>query len=346
MSNPSVVLHAAVDVVRQLVIHADVVVLGEREVGDESPGVSAVLGDRDASVVPDDDVPGVARVDPHRVVIRVDVAEGDELLPGLARVVGNADARPQAVHAVRVLRVDPEVGVVERAVAEVLSRPGVLPAPSSVGRPVEAVLLRLDEGVHDLRRRPGDPQSDAAQISLGKPVLRGEPRPAFSSVARHVQARARAARLEEPGPTPVLPHRREHDIRVVGVHDEVGGAGFLIDVQDLLPRLRSVARAKDPTLRILTPLATHRGDVGHLRIRRIQHDPGDPLAALQSQVLPCLASVAGPVDAVSDRDAVADVSFARPDPEHIGVARMDGKSADRRDRLIVEDRLEGETSAH
>src|SRR5690349_20598821 len=67
----AVVLRAAADVVRDLEVVADVVELAARQVRREIIVAAAVPGDRDPTVVTDDEVVGVVRIDPHRVVVDV-----------------------------------------------------------------------------------------------------------------------------------------------------------------------------------------------------------------------------------------------------------------------------------
>ena len=67
-----VVLQARADVIRRLHVEFDVVGLRPQHVRQPGPGARAVARNADAAVVADDDVPRIARVDPHRVMIDVD----------------------------------------------------------------------------------------------------------------------------------------------------------------------------------------------------------------------------------------------------------------------------------
>ncbi len=126
---------------------------------------------------------------------------------GLAAVGGDADPRVEAVDAVRVLRVDAEVEVVEGSVTDIVVRARLTPREAAVLRLVEGVLLGLDQRVDDVRIRRRDGQAHAAQVAFGQPVLRRQLLPAAAAVHGQVQTRARTARTEEPGPAPVVPHR-------------------------------------------------------------------------------------------------------------------------------------------
>src|SRR5262249_19245642 len=81
------VLHAAIDVVGHVHVHSHVVVLPERQVGDELPGVAAVVADADAAVLAGDQVAAVVGVDPQGVVVAVDVARAAQRPERLAGVV-------------------------------------------------------------------------------------------------------------------------------------------------------------------------------------------------------------------------------------------------------------------
>src|SRR5260370_20744636 len=62
------VLLVAIHEIRDLIVHRDVIHLGDREL-DAVPGAAAIDRDADAAVVRDDHAIAVGRVDPHVVVV-------------------------------------------------------------------------------------------------------------------------------------------------------------------------------------------------------------------------------------------------------------------------------------
>ncbi len=187
-----------------------------------------------------------------------------------------------------------------------------------------ALCLGLDERVDDLgvrrarwrcrcgRGRPsGRPSSSVSRFQV------------VAAVIGDVQPGARAAGAEEPRPAPVLPHRGEQLVRVRRIDDEVGGAGALVDVEHPLPGLAAVGGLEDAALGVLAPEPAHRGYPGDVRIGGVEDDAVDALGLLETQVLPGVATVERPVDAVADDGAVARVALARAHPDDVGVGLED-----------------------
>jgi hypothetical protein len=338
----AVVLHAAVDVVRGLVVDGDVVVLRERQRGHEAPRRAAVLALRHAAVVADEDVRGVRGVDPHRVIVGVDFRERDHGPERLAAVVRDGDQREDVVDAVRILRVDADVGVVERAVGDVVLGVDRRPFAAAVVGAQERALLGFHEGVDDARIRARDGDADASEVAFRHSILLGEPLPGRAAVVRHMQARAGAAGVEEPRPAAVLPHRGEEFVRVGRIDDQIRGADLVVHEEDFRPGPAAVDGFEDAAVGVLAPRLAHRRDPGDVGIARVENDAVNALGLVEAVVLPGLAAVDGFVDAVADGHGVARIAFTRADPDDVGTGLEDRHRADRGRRLVVEDRRERE----
>src|SRR6185295_2690122 len=137
-----------------------------------------------------------------------------------------------------------------------------------------------------------------------------------------------AARFEEPGPPPELPHGGEELVRVAGVLGEVAASRLRVDEEDLLPGGAAVLGLEDAALHALAPLGTRRAHPGHVGRRWVGGDLVDALGLVQPEVFPRLPAVARAVDAVADGRAVARVAFARSHPDDVGVGGGDGDAAD------------------
>src|SRR6202023_2576934 len=175
----AVVLQAAIDVVGHVHVHRDVVVLAERQVGGELPGVAAVVADAHAAVLAGDEVAPIVRIDPHGVIVAVDVAGVAQGVERLGAVVGDPQAGGQAVDPVRPLRIDADVGVVERPLAGRLVGVGGLPGAAAVlGAQHHVVAFRLHQGVDDARLGGRDGEADAAEGALRQAGGLGPPLPA------------------------------------------------------------------------------------------------------------------------------------------------------------------------
>ncbi len=139
------------------------------------PRRAAVVGDVEAAVGADDDVPPVLRVDPQRVVVRVNAGRwrADEL----ASAVGAPPERRVAedVDDVVVGRVHPQSGEVERPrVQAVHAGPGVAVVAAHVDAAgLVAVLALAVLHVHLLPAHDATHQERAAELRAGRPRRTG-----------------------------------------------------------------------------------------------------------------------------------------------------------------------------
>jgi hypothetical protein len=102
----AVVLETAADAVGIGHVHANVVVLADGEVIVEVPRSAPIPRGVEASVVADKQVPRVARVDGHRVVIDVRNRGGHPQRP--AAVIGHVEVPAEHIHPLIVFGVDPD----------------------------------------------------------------------------------------------------------------------------------------------------------------------------------------------------------------------------------------------
>ena len=176
--------------------------------------------------------------------------------------------------------------------------------------------------------------------------LSGRPLPVsfvhvLAAVGRLPQAAARAAAVEAPRRAPALVRRGVEHVRVRRVHHDIGEAGVVVDEVRVRPGLAAVGRLEQAALGVRPEQVAERGDVDDVRILRVDDDAADALGFLQPDVLERLAGVGRLVDAGAERRALAVVRLAGADVDDVGVGRRDRDVADRRDRVLVEDRRPG-----
>ena len=190
-----------------------------------------------------------------------------------------------------------------------------------------------------------DADADAPeQPGTREPVLQrriGQLAPRFPPVSRPVQAASGTAATEEPGLTQIVVHAGIHDLRILRIEGDVAGAGRLVDEQSPLPGRATVGGSEDAALAVRTKSAAQGGGNHHLRIRRVDCKPREPLGLLQPKVFPAPAAVSGLVDAVAERDAVADSALARADIDDVGFVGLDGDGTNREGVTSFENRIEG-----
>src|SRR5439155_12028867 len=293
---------------------------------------------------------GAGGIDTHVVEVAMraarDVAEASSS-------VGADDQRSiRLVDPVLVLRIEDQVGEIERAPDHVLAAIAGFPRLATVLGAIQRVLgrHRLDEGVDDirLRRRHGDryPPPGLRRQSPGAVLVELRPRGAavraLGQAAAAGRVRPVAPRAERPSLAAEVPHPGEQRLWILGIHRHHGASGGRIgSLQDLAPRLAAVRRLVDAALVRVAPELARDAHVDGVRFGGVDEDLGDALGLLEAEVGPVLAAVRGSVDAVPDGRAVPRPRLTGADPDHLGVLRVDRDRADRLDRLLVEHRLEG-----
>ncbi len=305
--------------------------MGHGQVGDEPPVVAAILGDVDAAVVADDDVLGVVRVDPHRLLIDVDGVVLVGLGEGATTVGRDAGAIGQDVDAVRIGRIT----------SDLRRRSGVHPFPAraAVVGPVHTLLRRPrgDRRVDAIGVRRADRQADLPGISFRQPA--GKPLPSGATVGAPVHAAFGAAAEEAPGPPLALKSGGVQQVGVTRIHRQVDDAGQRADVQHQVPALSAVGALVHAAFLVRSPQRTPTGDVHDVRMFGMDQDTADVAGLLEPFVLPGLAAVLGLVDTVSPRHAAPVPRLSRAQPDDTGVGRGDGDRAERRGVAVGEDRL-------
>ena len=343
-----VVLQPSAHRVRRAHVEADGVELAERDVVEHAPVRGPVPRRRHPAVAPQDQVVGILRVDPQLVVVDVDLHRAivAERAP---TVIRDRELRAEDVDAVRVARVDADLGVVHRTrvrVGHLLPRlaairgaeePALPRAAAAAPEPLPRLArIRLDERVHEVPVPPVDVDPDAALVALGE-TLR-EFHPGVAAVHGAVEAAAGPAAVEAP-PRPLpLVHGREDRVRVRRVHGEVDGARVLVDVEHPLPRVAAVPGSEHAALLVRPPKVADRRYVDDVRVARVDEHAGDVLRRLQPLVRPRVAAVRRLVDAVPPRRGLPVLGLARPHPHEVRVRLMDRHVPDRTRRLVIEER--------
>ena len=113
-------------------------------------------------------------------------------------------------------------------------------------------------------------------------------RPGAAGVAGLVDAAAGAATVEAPGrATPLVGGGVQHLV-VRGVLHQLGGAGVLVDEEDVGPRQAAIGGLEDAALLAGPPEAAERGDVDDVVIDGVDDDACDVLRIAKPHVLPRL----------------------------------------------------------
>ena len=335
-----VVLQAAVDVVRIGHVKIHIVKLLDRDVGDEGPVVALVPSGIQATVVAEDHVVRIGGVDPEVVVIHVNTGVVFDLhrkrREGVAAVGRAVDGPGDQVHGLVVVGVDAKLAVVHGALVEFVD---ALPAFAAVGRLEDPAVFGFDHGHDQSRIAGGDRQSDPPLVALRQAV--GQLAPAVAAVGALVEAAARTASDEPIRPPLALVRRRVENGRIGRVHGEIHESRVLVDVEDLLPAVAPVGGSVDAPLLVGAEEVAQRRHPHPVGIGWVNDDPADVLRVFEPGQPPGLAAVAGVVDPLSPRRAVAVVGFTGPDPHFQWIRWCQRNISDGQIGLIVEDRGPG-----
>ena len=327
------VLAIAIQVVRNLGIGGHVIHLrvGER---DACEALAAVDGDAHAAVVTHHEAIGVAHIPPDVVQVAARARRVGHF--GEATIECAHEAHTHEVHVVGVGRVHPKARVVLRALQQVMIAVYGAPRAATVVAAIERRLLHFDQRVHALRVVARHAQADLAHgarawepapppLTVGATI---EACPRVATVARHVNAAARAARVLVPRHDVLLPARREEHTRVGGVHDHIDDARAVVHEQHLLPLFPAIGGAPQSTIG-LRPVAVplrrgvHRVGVGGVN----EHPPNAP-RVFEPHALPVRAGIGAAIDAIANGNITAQECFPRAEPHHVRVARRHRDGAD------------------
>ena len=236
----------------------------------------------------------VGGIDPERLVVEVDVA-GPLGGKGFPPVVRAHQVLSTRVDPLGVVGIDTDQAEIHGAWVVVREElPGVAPV---LGAVQACASPSLHQRVDHAAVTPVHVQPDAAQVAIRQALVQSRPRRA--AVERAINAASGSAPVEAPRRAPALVHCREKRIRVARIHDQVDGAGVLIERQDMLPGLPAVRRLEHAPLGVRTPKPAYRGDIHDVRVSRMDADASDVQGPAQAHVLPRAAPVRRLVDAVT-----------------------------------------------
>jgi len=259
----------------------------------------------------------------------------------LSAIVGHLQEDAHHVDAIHIDGVGGDLGVIHRARVEVVP---LLPGQAIVARAMNPALAvgRFDRrvehvGIHRRHRETDAPELDGRQT-------RGDLAPRLAAVGRAMDCALRPAVDEREEVAAALITCRDEHVGIAWINHDVGYAGVVADREDLVPGPAAVGRFVKTAIAAGSPERTLCGDVDDVAIARIDDDAPDMFGALQTNLLPRFAGVDRLVNAVTVADAALAVVFARTDPHHFRIARIERDDTDRIGTVAVEDRLPRRTA--
>ena len=225
----AVVLQAAIDLIRVLVVDADVIEFRNRQGLVLGPAIGPVGADPQATVITDHHVLGVGRVDPHGVVVAVRaLGDGRETL---AAVFAGDQRQIGLEHTLGVLRIDDQAGEIERAPDHVLAAIALGPGGAAVVGAEQCAAGAFDHGVNDLGIGGGEGHRLAAPRALGQAALALHVGPGRPAILAYVKAAARrrvrpiTARAKGPALAAKIPQAGDELFGILRIEREGRAAG-------------------------------------------------------------------------------------------------------------------------
>ena len=219
-----VVLLRAINVVGERIVHSHVIKLRSRLVVLRCPSFAAVGRDAAAAVIRVCDAIWVRRINPESVVIAVTRGQESEIFSTIDRSKESGVYKVNCVGGLRVSINFAEIpGALTKPAIVIRARP-MLPG---IIRAVEPAFLGFDDCIDAIGIGSRNRDADFAQDSARKTI-------ALETFLRHavifrtVKSAARAAAGEKPWLPSRLPKRREHDVRIMRIENNVDPASVFV----------------------------------------------------------------------------------------------------------------------
>ena len=166
-----------------------------------------------------------------------------------------------------------------------------------------------------------------------------QPFPRHTTINGLEETAPRTAARASPGMNFNLPHPRKQNVRVIGIHRQIGAARVFVHEKNPLPILSAVRRAIHAALLLWSVGVPERTRENNVGISRVHDHVCDAAGFLQTHQRPGFSGIHRLVNSLSDRNMAADIGLARSRPHDARIAGCNGQSSDGRNRLRIENRL-------
>ena len=265
----AVVLQAAVNPKRFLIVERDFIELADRNGVDEIPRTSAIVGLVNPAVRSGQHMVRIFRIDPKRVKVAVDTPY-DVRHPGLAAVVGDVHGRGRLPDALIVVGIDANLAVVHWTRIDVAH---LAPMLAAIFGTKHTAFRILDDGVNNVRIAAIDIDADASRRAFRQ--IDGKFFPGRAAVNGFINRAARAAAIESERCPPSLICRSVKRHRALRIHRHIDHAGVFIDEKHIVPGLAAIRCFVQPALFVRSPQMPDYSYVNNFRVMRIDHDAPD-----------------------------------------------------------------------
>ena len=238
----------------------------------------------------------------------------------------------QCVDAIGVLRVNAQIGVIERAEVDVRITTHGPPMRTGIVRaPQLTFCFCLADYVHNVWITRRHRHADPIHVALGQAnvaILAGQSLPRIATVHRFIHRGIPATGFQMPRPAAIGIHPRVQNVGIRRIGRDVGARRLRIDKQHAFPRRAAVGCPEHPALLARPPLAPDAAHKHDVVIARVDDDAGDFVALLEANFRPVLTGVDGFVHTVPDRRIVAWIALAGADVDDVRVGWRDRDRTD------------------
>ncbi len=214
--------------------------------------------------------------------------------------------------------------VVPRTLTEAMVVVDQAPVLSAIIRPIQTAFIGFDECVNAIRFGR-DRQSDAPENACRKPVA-FDLCPRRATVGGAINSAARSAAHHRIRCAIRLPQRSVQNARIRRIEDHIDRAGLVIFVENFLPGLAAICRAKHSPLGVRSICVPQRRDENNVGILRMDGESSDMARVFQADKVPCFSRIGTLVHAVALQDVVANAGLTCP---HIHDVRIGFGNGDR-----------------
>ncbi len=260
-----------------------------------APGLAAVHADDRALITGKRDGQCVAGIDPDALIV-VATRRAFEAGKGFSGVRGFPCGRVRDINHVGIVRRNGDAHCSGATAADAVVIIDALPSFAGVIGTINArLLLRLRGQVYAFRIAGGNGNADAADNVVRAGKAFGDLPPGGAAIGGLVEAAAgnhkRFAAANFPRSDARRPKCREENLRVAGVHRQVGAAGVFIFIENFFEGFSAIEGAENAALCVRpVGMALHRNK-HTVWIPRIDDDGRDLLGIAQTEVRPGFSRV-------------------------------------------------------
>ena len=282
----------------------------------------------------------VLRVDPHRVIVGVDLTL-EHIGEALAAIVRSRQRRGWHIDPLWIHRIAEDFAIIPMALDILVA---AFPRIAAIGGAEGAAIGAHRRCIHHVGLAGAEGDAHAANSGGGKAIA--HPHPRIAAIGAAPQAAFAAAADHAPLAPFALKGGGIKDVGVARMHGDFHDAGDLAGPQQPRPRLAAIAGAVQAALLARPPQRAERRHIDRVAIIGMHEDAADVPAVLQPHMLPGRATVLRPINPIAIKRAAHIVLLAGAEPDGVGILGIKRHRPHRNATLLFEDGRPGRPGVH